>query len=69
MSNAWKVLEDHPVRQENAQPRTVLLWGPEFGVVMGIVHHWSDGQIITAAPGYHGAKFTHWRPMPRGPRK
>lgn len=62
----WHKLEEHEIRGE-ANPPERLLWSPKFGITIGFVHRYRDGDVFTTANGFHGVEFTRWMPLPDDP--
>lgn len=55
----WKDIKEHPVYTGDGitQPKEVLLWNPRYGVALGCVWHWPDGEVRSVARGYLGISF------------
>lgn len=60
----WKKIEEHPKNADeialNQNRPDMLLWHPIYGLGLGVVWHWPDGECYAYARGYHGISFPYY---------
>lgn len=57
----WKPITEHPQNAEEQsllrERPTLLLWSPIYGIQIGVVWHWKDGECTGQANGHHNISF------------
>lgn len=60
----WKSVKQHPQNAEELallrDRPTLLLWSPKYGIQIGVVWHWKDGECTTNAQGHLNCWFPYY---------